>query len=99
MTHADDPLAHIPKLIEQLRSATYWLRFPDRQVVAASLEAAQAKIAELSRRGGVVGLIPKEALDAFEVMKQTMVAMQKTLEAVLAKLEEIDANTEPKEPA
>jgi hypothetical protein len=42
-----------------------------------------------------MGLIPQEALDAFEIMKQTMVQMQATLEAVLAKLGEIDANTEP----
>jgi hypothetical protein len=45
-----------------------------------------------------MGLIPQEALDAFEVMKQTMVQMQATLEAVLAKLGEIDANTEPAAP-
>ena len=42
-----------------------------------------------------MGLIPQEALDSFEVMKQTMVQMQETLEAVLAKLGEIDTNTEP----
>lgn len=97
----DDSLAHISKLVEQLRSKDYWLRFPDRQVVAASLEAAQARIIELTKKGNAVGLIPREALEAFEVMKQTMVEMQQTLargielqEQSLAKLIEIDANTE-----
>lgn len=47
MPHADDPIAHIPKLVKQLLDAHYWLRFPDRQVVAESLQAAWDRVATL----------------------------------------------------
>lgn len=103
----DDPLAHIPKLIEQLRSKGYWLQYPDRLAVAASLEAAQARVAALTEEVAQVRELLHDAsgrFTEFAVVNQVKAlreaarqgnapkALQNTLEALATALAHAIAN-------